>query len=157
VLSILPYFVKLPSGLQDKYNLITVVASILILTSSLLQYANRDAVKAEQHHRCALEINEIRRLLFIEDITIKEVVVEYTSRYQAVLQKYSINHDALNYQRYQMERPEDYPWLTTPAKCGIGVRLLTRRYMPMACILGWTGVVVALVVYGIWVIRPAVR
>ena len=56
-LTILPYFIKLPTHVTDAYNLITVGLALVILVSSLLQYSSGDVVNAEQRHRSALEIN----------------------------------------------------------------------------------------------------
>jgi hypothetical protein len=39
----------------------SMVASVMALIFSMKIYADRHAVEAEQMHRCALEINEIRR------------------------------------------------------------------------------------------------
>src|SRR5882762_8550877 len=60
LLTIFPYFIKLPTPITDMFNLITVGLSVVILVSSLLQYSSGDILNAEQHHRSGLEINEQR-------------------------------------------------------------------------------------------------
>jgi hypothetical protein len=62
-LTVLPFFYKLPSLISADLSVATLIASVLILAISLFQYSANDAVTAEQHHRCALEVNEIRHQL----------------------------------------------------------------------------------------------
>lgn len=148
-LTILPYFVKLLPHVTDAYNLITVGFALVILVSSLLQYSSGDVVNAEQHHRSALEINEIRRLLLASQNVTPEVIVDFTNRYNAVLQKYSVNHDELDYKKLQLERSNEYPWLTCRAKFWIATRLFTARHTPTAILTVVTVFVVGLLYYGI--------
>ena len=111
-LTILPYLLKLPTEMADKLNALTVAFSITILASSLLQYSNGDAVLAEQHHRCALEINELRRefAVLAQNANDKDIL-DFTYDYNGVLQKYSVNHDDIDHLKYQVDRPEDHDWL----------------------------------------------
>ncbi|MBR0884729.1 hypothetical protein ACVMGC_010292 [Bradyrhizobium barranii subsp. barranii] len=111
-LTILPYFMKLPQEVTDNLNLITVAFSIIILVSSLLQYSSGDVVNAEQHQRCALEIDEIQRDIRIKMPNVTEAELrEFCKRYNQALQKYSINHDEVDFMKYQLDRPHEYPWL----------------------------------------------
>ena len=41
-LTILPYFVKMPTHITDLYNLITVALAVVILVASLLEYSSGD-------------------------------------------------------------------------------------------------------------------
>jgi hypothetical protein len=148
-LTILPYFVKLPAHVVDVSNLITVAFAVVILVASLLQYSSGDVVNSEQHHRSALEINEIRRLLLAEQTMTQEVLVDFTNRYNAVLQKYSINHDDLDYRRFQLERPNEYRWLTVRAKIWIAMRLFVTRHTPTAILALVTIFFVVLLYYGV--------
>src|SRR6185437_2594477 len=132
-LTILPYFEKMPAHVTDLYNLITVAFSVVILVASLLQYSSGDVVNAEQHHRSALEINELRRLLLAEFNLAPQTIIDFTNKYNAVLQKYSINHDELDYQKYQLARAQEYPWLTFGRKVWILFRLLIAKHTPTAC------------------------
>ena len=148
-LTILPYFIKLPMHVTDAYNLITVGFALVILVSSLLQYSSGDVVNAEQHHRSALEINEIRRLLLARQNVTQEVVVDFTNRYNAVLQKYSVNHDEMDYKKLQLERSSEYPWLTRRLRFWIATRLFITRHIPTAILAVVTVFVVGLLYYGI--------
>ncbi|HVE22668.1 MAG TPA: SLATT domain-containing protein [Acidocella sp.] len=61
IVSVIPYFFKLPVYVVDSLTLAVVGFSIVTLVSSLLVASRKDAVNAEQHHRSALELNEILR------------------------------------------------------------------------------------------------
>jgi SMODS and SLOG-associating 2TM effector domain family 5 len=63
ILTIIPVTFHLPDTIVNIMNIIIIVFSIVVLTSSLLQYSSGDPVRAEQHHRCALEINALWREL----------------------------------------------------------------------------------------------
>jgi hypothetical protein len=156
-LTILPYFIKLPAHVTDISNLITVAFAVVILVASLLQYSSGDVVNAEQHHRSALEINEIRRLLLAEDTITQQILVDFTNKYNVVLQKYSINHDDLDYRRFQSERPNEYPWLTLRAKVWIAMRLFITRHTPTVILSLVTIFFVALLYYAITNSMPVAR
>ena len=80
-ITVLPYFLKLSSGITDLYNLVTVALSIVILVASLLQYSNGDVVNSERHHRSALEINELHRLLLLKNCAVTCAELEdFTTR-----------------------------------------------------------------------------
>jgi hypothetical protein len=145
-LTILPYFIKLPPHVTDNFNLITVALSIVILVSSLLQYSSNEVVNAEQHHRSALEINEIYRdLLITAHQTTETKLTDFSHRYDAILQKFSINHADIDFLRYQIERPEDYPWLTKCRRLTIHIRLILSKCLPTCVLSLITGLVVWLI------------
>ena len=111
-LTVVPYFMKLPKEIADNFSLITVAFSMIVLVSSLLQYSSGDVVNAEQHQRCALEIDEIQRDLRIKMPNVTEAELQgFCHRYDAVLQKYSINHEEVDFMKHQIDRPHEYPWL----------------------------------------------
>jgi hypothetical protein len=139
-LTVLPYFLKQTATVTDLYNFVTVVLSVVILVSSLLQYSNGDVVNAEQHHRSGLEINELRRLLLLKDpqkITPAQLE-EFTEKYGAILQKYSINHEDIDYLQYQLERPEDHDWMGFGDRLTIRLRLAYRKYLPSLILVAIT-------------------
>lgn len=148
-LTILPYFVKLSPNATNVSNLITVAFALVILVASLLQYSSGDVVNAEQHHRSALEINEIRRLLLAQQPLTQQGLVDFTNRYNAVLQKYSVNHDSLDYRRMQLERSNEYPWLTTKAKIWIAAQLYVTKHTPTAILWLVTIFFATVLYYGI--------
>ena len=145
-LTILPYVWKLPLDVTDNFNLLTIVFSILILISSLLQYSRNDVVNAEQHHRGALEIKEILRDLSMTKTPIApQGLAGFRRRYDLVLQKYSLNHDDVDYLQYQLQRPEDFPWLSGAPRWWIIVRLAAGRCWRPIALLAMTLFVVGLV------------
>lgn len=131
-LTILPYFWKLPQTVTDMLNLATVVLSVVILAAALLHNSKRDTVNAEQHHRSALEIKEIHREMAArEDITASELL-DYTKKYSAVLQKYSVNHGNLDFRKYMADRPEQFKFLNLRSRLVIKASLAVRDYFQIA-------------------------
>lgn len=147
-MTIIPYFLKLPPKVADELNLFTVFCSIVILVSALLQNSQRNAVNAEQHHRSALEINELRRALEVHGNSIsKKDVEEVTSKYNAVLQKYSINHTTLDYQKYLAENPEKFPWCGRIARYRIHLCCAARDYVALIWLFVITAIFVVVVIF----------
>jgi hypothetical protein len=110
VLTVIQFAYKFPPAILNDLTVATLGMSVLVLAVSLLQYSTEDAVVAEQHHRCGLEVRELRRTLRAQSDTIDEAgVVEMTSKYNHILQKYSINHDDNDFRRYQLEHPDEFP------------------------------------------------
>jgi len=131
-ITILPYFWKLPTVVTDNLNLFTVVLSIVILVSALLQNSRRDAVNAEQHHRSALEINELLRELSARGSSIStEELIQFGLRYSVVLHKYSINHDQLDYEKFMADRPEQFPWFGLSSRLRVKVFFVLRSNLPL--------------------------
>jgi hypothetical protein len=139
LLTIFPYFIKLPATIGDIFNLITVGLSVVILVSSLLQYSSGDIVNAEQHHRSALEINEQRRMLMLTPTTVSdEDLRPFAERYNGILQKYSVNHSEIDYLKYQTERLEDFSWMTAGRKRWILMKLFFINHLANLVLLAIT-------------------
>jgi hypothetical protein len=146
IVTALPYFIKLPQEITDNLNLLTVVFSIIVLVSSLLQYSSGDVVSAEQHHRAGLEMSEIARELAIKLPGIPDTeLLAMTNRYNSTLQKYSINHDDVDFARYQLENSEKYPWLTWSDRLSIRIRTFAVKHVFSAVLLAITAFLVVLV------------
>lgn len=142
ILTVAPYIMPLSKSVGDLLNFLTVALSIIILISSLIQYSSGNTVKAEQYHRSALEINELRRELKLKAVTISEVeFLDISKRYNHVLQKYSINHDDVDFQRYQLERPQDFLWLKWWDRGWMHLRQFMAQNHPYASLLVVTAVV----------------
>ncbi|WP_459676953.1 SLATT domain-containing protein [Acidisoma sp. 7E03] len=110
ILTLAPHYLSYQEPQRSLLDLLTVALSIVIIVSSLLQFASQNGVEAEQHHRCALEINEIRREL--EFAGINTDIMPYLDRYRVALQKYSINHEDIDYNRVRLERRHEHPEIT---------------------------------------------
>lgn len=150
ILTILPYFVKASTEVTDLYNFTTVVFSIVILISSLLQYSSNNIVNSEQHHRSGLEMNELYRLLLLEGEHIdKEHLSDFATRYSAVLQKYSINHDQIDYRKVLLERPEDNPWMTRVMRANIRFQLAWKNATPDLFLAGITLLILVMIWHSI--------
>lgn len=152
VLTILPYILKLSARTTDLYNVVTIALSIAILVASLLQYSSASAVNAEQHHRSALEINELSRLLSlrIENKITEAEVKDFMGRYNAVLQKYSVNHEEIDFWKYQIEHREMYPWVGWIDRAAIRLTVLSKIYFLSVVLFVATVSMLALAAYGIY-------
>jgi hypothetical protein len=138
-LTVLPYFWKLPQRVTDTLNLTTVVLSVIILVSALLHNSKRDAVTAEQHHRSALEIKEIHREMLARGSAIDtDALLKFVERYSAILQKYSVNHNDLDYKKFQTDRPEQFAYLGKFARLRTLTALAIRDNMQMICLAAIT-------------------
>jgi hypothetical protein len=148
LLTIFPYFIKQPSVVSDLFNLITVGLSIVILVSSLLQYSSGDIVNAEQHHRSALEINEQRRLLLLlPDTAPDEKLGPFAESYSRILQKYSVNHSEIDFQKFQTERPEEFSWMTVCQRRWIHTKVFFSNHVANLVLFAITVVMVWLVAF----------
>lgn len=132
-LTVLPYVLKTSPEVTDLYNLVTVALSLVILVASLLQYSTGDAVNAEQFHRSGLELNETVRLIQVKkqngELTEADLL-DFSQRYSATLQKYSVNHEEIDYLKFQLERPEDFKWSGRFRGCRIWLRIMWNKYLP---------------------------
>lgn len=116
LLSLIPAMVPLPALLANLLTLITVGFSIIILVASILQAANSDSVKADQLHRCSLEINGIRHELRAVDSPDEAILKTFSRRYQEILQRYSVNHDDVDFEKYKIDHPNLYPTVSEAEK-----------------------------------------
>ncbi|HZR86807.1 MAG TPA: SLATT domain-containing protein [Bradyrhizobium sp.] len=109
-LTFVPFAYQLPKVVMADLSVVTMLASVLILAISLIQYSNDDAVNAEQHHRCGLEINQLRGELSANSESVSASDLHaFAERYARILDKYSVNHDGVDFDQYRLEHPEKYP------------------------------------------------
>jgi hypothetical protein len=79
-----------------------IVASILVLVMSMRNYAHQFGVEAEQMHRSALEINELKRKIEAQSAAIAaENLPDHVKNYNHILQKWSLNHDQSDFMEYK--------------------------------------------------------
>jgi len=114
ILTLIPAIFHLSDTLGNIITIIIIVFSIVVLTSSLLQYPSADPVRAEQHHRCALEINALRRELRTAEPSTISMIQEFSRKYDDILQKYNANHEPVDFERYKIEHPDEYPMANLP-------------------------------------------
>jgi hypothetical protein len=72
-------------------------------------------------------------------------LAEFRRRYDLVLQKYSLNHDSIDYLQYQIERPEDFPWLSGIPRAWIIIKLAMGKCWRPIALFVMTFAVLALV------------
>jgi hypothetical protein len=107
--TIAPLLYHISSTATADLDLLSITMSVLIVAIALLQYSTNDAANAEQLHRCALEINELHRELKIKiEAANVSNLSNISKRYGIILQKYSINHATLDFDRYRVRRTEQY-------------------------------------------------
>ncbi|WP_166418509.1 SLATT domain-containing protein [Cochlodiniinecator piscidefendens] len=106
VVTLLPEFFLMAVFLEKLVVLLAVGLAIFILAASLLHSANAGQVKAEQFQRCALEVNSLRRELLAAPEGVD--IADFTNRYDAILKVYNVNHDAVDYDNYRLEHPEEF-------------------------------------------------
>lgn len=129
--SILPYVLERAADRVDVLNLVSVGLALTILISTLLQYARVDSVSAEQHHRSGLELNELHRQMagFGPGIS-QQQYNRFAERYNAILQKYSINHDPIDYKAVLLDRAHENKWMTRSTKIWYRIELLVKGRVP---------------------------
>jgi hypothetical protein len=143
---------RLPPTVVSDLNVVTMVASVLILAVSLIQYSNNDAVNAEQHHRCGLEINELRgQLQSMQEPVSEDNLREFSRRYAHILDKYSVNHDLVDYDRYRLDHPASFK-LSLIEKLFIHARSMGQTQWPNVLM---AIIVVAAIFLVFWHVIPA--
>lgn len=110
ILTILPYFITIAAAKTDIINFYTVCLSILILVASLLQYSSNNGLLVELHHRSGMEIEKVHRDFIGSEANLK-TYVEYNEKYSRALEKYSINHNQMDYDKYVVNNKEKHPWI----------------------------------------------
>lgn len=156
-LTFVPFAYQLPKVVIADLSVVTMLASVLILAVSLIQYSNNDAVNAEQHHRCGLEVNELRGELAAKGDAIEPAELNlFSQRYARILDKYSINHDGVDFDQYRIEHPEKYP-LSLLERIAIRARGLVVDHWPSALMTVIIGFFLVLLFYHILPVRLAVE
>jgi hypothetical protein len=86
-----------------------IVASILLLVMSMRNFAHQFGVEAEQMHRCALELNELKRRIQTQAPDIAASRLEdYADRYSTILQKWSVNHTQQDFLDYKYKHKWEF-------------------------------------------------
>lgn len=111
VLTILPAFFRLPAFVTGLLALATVGMSVVILAATLIQNSDAAMVKSDQFHRCALEVNALRRRLLTDTSAATEELATYAAQYNDIMQKYGLNHDPVDYEQYRQEHLDEFPEL----------------------------------------------
>lgn len=129
VLSLLPVMFPVPELLNNFLTLLAVGFSIIILVASTLQASDSDAVKADQLHRCSLEINAIRYELRATEPLNDATLKDFGKRYQEILQRYTVNHDDVDFEKYKLEHQDLYPLMSTTEKMRLKKDVMRSDYL----------------------------
>ena len=111
VLTILPAFFPLPAFVTGFLALATVGMSVVILAATLIQNSDAAMVKSDQFHRCALEVNALRRRLLTNASPNAEELAAHAAQYNDIMQRYGLNHDPVDYEQYRQEHLDEFPEL----------------------------------------------
>jgi hypothetical protein len=146
VLTILPYVILVTGSNIDVLNLVAVLYAIMILFASLYQYSNGDIVNAEQNQKNALELDEIRRAVELRDQAItEEELAQFTQAYNAALKSCPAPQERIDYQKYQIERPQDFRELKGFDRALIWLQWNWRYHFPTAVLIAVSALTAALV------------
>lgn len=141
-LTVMPYIFQGPVQIANLINFVAICVSIIILIASLLQYSNQNSIMAEQHHRSALEINELIRIFELKQNPSEEDFNNLAKNYNFLLQKYSVNHEEEDYHQVVIERRHENLWVSD-AK----VKKIERaKFWSEMAVDGWVTVIAMLFV-----------
>ena len=105
VITMLPAFFTLPEFWVATIAILTIALSVFILVFTLVYSGNKNALKADQFQRCALEVNALRREMLS---SVNADVSVFTKRYDEILARYSLNHDEVDYDKYRLEHLDEF-------------------------------------------------
>jgi SMODS and SLOG-associating 2TM effector domain family 5 len=145
LLTVLPLFFHFGESISSVVTATVIVFSLVILASSLLQYSNNDPVRAEQHHRCGLEVNALRREFRAISTYTAATVSEYGKRFDELLQKYGTNHDDIDFDKYKVEHPSEYPSSATDDKTKALEKQVDRTLFSTKIVVGGMSVIFVLI------------
>jgi hypothetical protein len=109
--SIAPALVVVDELVKTYLTLTSISVSVIILALSGIQYGSNLAVQSELMHKCALDINEVRRLLESTENPTEKFVKKCLSEYDLILQKYPMNHETVDFLTYKLEHHWRFPEL----------------------------------------------
>ena len=108
-LSVATFSLPLSSSLIRYFSFGGIAASILVLVMSMRNFSHRYGVLSEQMHRCALEVNELRRIVTaLPDSQAESDLVDYSQRYNSILQKWNVNHDEEDFFQYKYKHKWEF-------------------------------------------------
>ena len=113
VITILPEFFAVPQFVTGLVALSTVAMSVVILAATLIQNSEAGMVKSDQFHRCALEVNALRRGLLANEAASPEEIAKVANQYNEIMQRYGLNHDPVDYEQYRLEHLDEFPELAS--------------------------------------------
>jgi hypothetical protein len=67
-----------------------------------------------------------------------DALLKFVERYSAILQKHSVNHNDLDYKKFQTDRPEQFAYLGNFARLRTLTALAMRDDMQMICLAAIT-------------------
>jgi hypothetical protein len=111
LISIAPTQIVMDDAVRTYLTLLSLSLSVLILALSGIQYGSNLAVQSELMHKCALDINEVRRKLEAKENPSGKFVQDCLSQYDMILQKYPMNHETVDFLTFKLEHHWRFPEL----------------------------------------------
>lgn len=109
----LQQFQYLSNFTSDHLSLLTLFLSVLIIVTSIIENSKNYSVNAELHHQCGKELNMIYEKLiqiknnYDSNSDDKEEINKLGIKYQEIIDKYSVNHSTLDYQKFLVSNKID--------------------------------------------------
>ncbi|WP_341858137.1 hypothetical protein [Sinorhizobium medicae] len=79
----------------------------MVISGSIVRCGNTPSHLIVAPYRCALEVNSLRRELSAKPHD--ESLSGFSSRYDEILGRYNVNHDTVDYDKYRLEHPDEFP------------------------------------------------
>jgi hypothetical protein len=106
------------------------LASVLILAASLIQYSNNDAVSSAEHHRCGLEVAELyRKMNALPKDQLEGQLLALGEEYANILNGYALNHERVDFLVAKLDKPEKYP-MGAFERAGVQIRVSASTFWP---------------------------
>ncbi len=109
--SIVPALIAVDDVVKTYLTLTSISVSVVILALSGIQYGSNLAVQSELMHKCALDINEVRRRLESTKAPSEKFIIKCLSDYDLILQKYPMNHETVDFLTFKLEHHWRFPEL----------------------------------------------
>ena len=111
----------------------SLVVSIFLLVITLRKASNNDTVNAEQMHRCALEINELRRFgAALSEIEMSAEIKDITLKYNQIFQKWSINHTSEDFNKYKLQHRWEFEELKDISPASLDLKLFGSEFVNLS-------------------------
>jgi len=102
--------VELTTKQSQILSLISISTAIIILCYGLIEGGKNYGLQSENYHLCGKDLNKIYSKL--KNINAKERTGKLevlTTEYSHILDKYTLNHTAVDYKYFLIQHPKDFP------------------------------------------------
>lgn len=86
-------------------NYVSLLASVFVQIMALIESLKDYSGKAKAMRDCGLQVSALYQALELDPRGDWEVLRQYDSAYQRILQDTDVNHDDIDYQKWQIDEP----------------------------------------------------